>query len=335
MNVPRLSFVPSLTACSFILAGLLAAQNTAPFPAAPASPSTPASAPQAAKISNHPGIHELHDVPYVTGGTARQKLDLYLPETSTAPRPVIAWIHGGGWEGGDKNNCPAKGFVAHGYVVASLGYRLSQHAIYPAQIEDCKAAIRWLRAHANEYGIDPQRIGVWGASAGGHLVALLGATGNIRDFDVGENLGQSSKVQCVVDWFGPTDFLHYGDQPPKTEPSRPPSPVDKLLGGRAIEHQAEAKRASPFYFVTPESAPFLIVHGDKDPLVPLQQSQVLQAALQKAGVEAQLSVVPGAGHGGPGFSSPDEHKRMVDFFDRHLLEHTATAEASSKAAGKE
>ena len=120
---------------------------------------------------------ELRDLPYVTNGHERQRLDLFLPPDNGSSRPLVVWVHGGGWEQGSKDRCPAKALVARGYAVASIGYRLSQHAIFPAQIEDCKAAIRWLRAHAQEYGIDPKRVGVWGASAGGHLVALLGPRG--------------------------------------------------------------------------------------------------------------------------------------------------------------
>ena len=250
---------------------------------------------------------EFHDLAYIPNGTERQKLDLYLPKPADAPSPVIVWIHGGGWIAGDKKNCPAKKLVAKGYAAVSVGYRLSQQAIYPAQIQDCKAAIRWLRAHAAEYHLDPNRIGVWGSSAGGHLVALLGTTGNLRDFDVGENLDQSSAVQCVVDWFGPTDFLYHTD--PK---------IEQLLGVPVAGHEDIAKHASPLYFVTKDSVPFLIMHGDQDPLVPLQESKDFNTALQKAGVESQLVVLPGAGHAGPAFGKPDITKTVGDFFDRHL-----------------
>src|SRR5205085_4082805 len=135
----------------------------APLIAADLTPNASDTAPAPARA------RQFIDVPYVTGGHDQQRLDLYLPPEGAA-RPLIVWIHGGGWEGGNKRSCPAKAMVARGYAVASVEYRLSQHAIYPAQIEDCKAAIRWLRANASEYGIDPKRIGVWGASAGGHLV---------------------------------------------------------------------------------------------------------------------------------------------------------------------
>ncbi len=265
---------------------------------------------------------ELRDVPYVSGGHERQRLDLYLPAEDGAAHPLVVWIHGGGWEGGNKDGCPARPLVARGYAVASLNYRLSQHAIYPAQIEDCKAAIRWLRTHAAEHGIDRERVGVWGASAGGHLVALLGTTGRLRDFDVGENLDQSSRVQCVLDWFGPADFLHYGD-PPWAGLDYPKGVVAKLLGGPVSADPERARRASPLYFVQADAAPFLIMQGDNDNLVPLQQSQMLDAALKKAGVESTLEVYPGAGHGGAVFTSPASLKLMGEFFERHLRAGTA------------
>jgi acetyl esterase/lipase len=264
-----------------------------------------------------PAVRILRDLPYVPNGTPRQRLDLYLPAQSGAPRPLLAYVHGGAWRAGSKSQCPARSLVLLGYDVASIEYRFSQDAPYPAQIQDCKAAIRWLRAHAQEYGIDPTRIGVWGASAGGHLVALLGVTGQVHDFDTGPNLDQSSAVQCVVDYFGPADFLHYGDVP-AAELDSPGNAIAQLLGGPVSSHQALARAASPVYFVSPSAAPFLIFQGDQDPLVPLQQSQELNADLQKAGVESALHVVPGGGHGGLAFDAPEIRKLFAGFLARHL-----------------
>lgn len=281
-------------------------------------------APPPAPVVEAAGIRELRDLPYVTDGHERQRLDLFLPAEPGAARPLVLWIHGGGWHEGSKKDAPGRALLAKGYAVASVGYRLSQHAVYPAQIEDCKAAIRWLRAHAREYGIDPARIGVWGASAGGHLAALLGTTGNIRTFDVGEHLEQSSEVRCVLDWFGPTDFLNYGE-PRKTLDS-PESAISRLIGGAVTENPEKARRASPVYFVHPKAAPFLIMQGDQDSLVPLQQSERLHAALQQAGVESHLEVLPGAKHGGGEFTSPASLRLMGDFFGRHLLQQTVSAE---------
>lgn len=262
-------------------------------------------------------VQQLRDVPYVVCGHEFQKLNLFLP-ASESPRPLVVWVHGGGWESGDKNDyCHAQWLVEHGYAVASLNYRLSKHAIYPAQLEDCKAAIRFLRAHASEYGINPNRIGVWGASAGGHLASLLGTTGDIPDFDTGANLDQPSNVQCVVDWFGPTDFLHYGE-PPTRPLDRANSGSARLIGGSAAANPEKARRASPFYFVKKDAAPFLIMHGDKDDLVPLQQSQIFEAALKKSGVECTLTVLPGGGHDGPAFFTLPIMASILEFLDRHL-----------------
>ena len=205
--------------------------------------------------------------------------------------PLIVWVHGGAWKGGDKSNCPARRFVPMGFVVASVNYRLSQHAIYPAQIEDCKAAIRFLRANAKTYNIDPARIGAWGASAGGHLVALLGTTGDDKQFDKGPNLEQSSAVQAVCDFFGPTDFAKISDFPSTMKHDAPDSPEAELLGGPIGEKTEACKLANPISFITRKDPPFLIVHGDKDPLVPHNQSQILYDALKAAGVEATSTLL--------------------------------------------
>jgi acetyl esterase/lipase len=240
----------------------------------------------------------LRDVAYVTRGHERQKLDLYLPAAGTN-LPLIVWVHGGAWRAGSKENCPARPFVREGFAVASINYRLSQHAVFPAQIEDCKAAIRWLRAHARVNGIDPDRIGVWGSSAGGHLVALLGTTGNVKEFDVGEYLEFSSRVQAVCDWFGPTDF----------------TVMNKFPGTTVQKNRDKAARANPITYVSQDDPPFLIMHGDQDPLVPLNQSELLADALKKAGVEVTFQVVKGAGHGLPGQKNVN---RTYDFFAEHL-----------------
>ena len=254
---------------------------------------------------------------YVGNGCDRQQLDLYLPDDRHPVRPLVVWIHGGAWWAGSKDECPAQVLVACGYAVASVGYRLSHQEHFPAQLEDCKAAIRWLRAQGADYGIDPQRIGVWGESAGGHLAALLGTTGGLREYDVGEHLDQPSRVQCVVDFYGPANFLHWGgpEHPPMESPE---SGVYRLLGGPVSQHRDRARLASPLYHVDNHSAPFLILHGNQDEIVPLPQSQGLHAALTKAGVESTLSIVEAAGHGGPCFTTPENLKRIADFLDRHL-----------------
>jgi acetyl esterase/lipase len=260
----------------------------------------------------------LRDLEYVPGGHERQRLDLYLPKEAdpSGKTPLIVWIHGGAWLGGSKERPPALRFVDKGYAVASINYRLSQHAIFPAQIEDCKAAIRWLRANAGKYGYDPDRIGVWGASAGGHLVALLGTTGDLKELEVGPNAGVSSRVQAVCDFFGPTDFTRMSNFPSTMAHDAADSPESKLLGGPIQENKDKARRANPITYVTKDDPPFLIVHGDKDPLVPHNQSEILYDALKKAGVEATLYTVQGGGHGG--FQDLQVDILVMQFFQKHL-----------------
>lgn len=295
---------------------------------ATAQPAPPRAERPARTPATPPGARVLRDLEYVPGGHERQKLDLYLPEKGGDPLPLIVWIHGGAWRAGSKDNCPAARFVSRGYAVASVNYRLSQHATFPAQIQDCKAAIRWLRAHAQDYHLDPHRFGAWGSSAGGHLVALLATTGGIAEFDQGPHTNVSSRVQAVVDFFGPTDLLLMAAQSgpnSRMNHDAPDSPESLLIGGAVQEHKEKARRASPINYVTPDDAPILLVHGDADPLVPHQQSILLHDALKKAGVEASLHLVKGGGHGN-GFG-PEVQQRVRDFFDQHLRPARAAAAA--------
>jgi acetyl esterase/lipase len=183
------------------------------------------------------GVAVHPDLAYVAGGHERQKLDLYLPGAA-GPLPLIVWIHGGAFRMGSKQDRIPAEMLEQGYAIASLNYRLSQHALFPAQIEDCKAAVRWLRAHADTYGIDPSRFASWGESAGGHLAAMLGTAGHERSLDVGEYLEHSSRVQAVLDFFGPTDFLQMDAQrlPEGMVHDAPDSPESQLVGGPIQEH---------------------------------------------------------------------------------------------------
>jgi len=255
------------------------------------------------------GIRVIADLEYVAGGHARQKLDLYLPEKAIGPLPVVLWVHGGGWRGGDKANPPALVLAAKGFAVASMNYRLSQHAVFPAQIHDCKAAVRWLRAHSAEHGLDPARIGAWGSSAGGHLVALLGTTNGLNDLEGSEGVqDQSSDVQAVVDWFGPTDLLTVGKKDTRSQ----------LIGGDPQEIPDKARRASPMNYVSAKACPMLIMHGDQDKTVPISQSETFASALRKSGADATFAVVPGATHGAGKFSSPEVLGQVEAFFGKHL-----------------
>lgn len=265
------------------------------------------------------GVRAHRDLPYVVDGHDRQKLDLFVPETVDGPLPLIIWIHGGGWQNGSKDGCPPlrDGFAERGYAVASLNYRLSGHAVFPAQIEDCKAAIRWLRAHAADYRLDPQRFGAWGSSAGGHLVALVGTSGDVQAFDVGAHLDQSSRVQAVCDYFGPTDLLAFVTTPGYERHATANSPEARLLGGAVQDNRDRAASASPVTYVSRDDPAFLIVHGDQDPTVPIDQSQLLYDGLRQAGVNVHFHTIKGARHG-QGFGGPEIEPLVAAFFDRAL-----------------
>ena len=271
------------------------------------------------------GVAVERDLRYASTPQKDLLLDLYRPERPAADKlPLVVWIHGGGWRNGSKDNAGlAAPLAAEGYVVASISYRLSGDAIFPAQIHDCKAALRWLRAHAGDYGIDPRRAGVWGASAGGHLAALLGTSGGVRELegDVGGNLRYSSNVQAVCNFFGPTDLLQMDAHSisDRIVHDAPDSPESRLIGGPIQEHPEQAAKANPIRYVTPDDPPFLIVHGDKDPLVPFHQSELLYAALEQAGVPATLHRVVDGEHGQGGEFGSDALWRMVAaFFELRL-----------------
>lgn len=263
------------------------------------------------------------DIPYAGTDHPRQRLDLLLPKarSNDKPLPVVVAIHGGAWMGGDRRQVLPRLFpyVAGGqYAGVSIGYRLSQDAIWPAQIHDCKAAIRWIRGNAKKYNLDPDKIGVIGWSAGGHLVAMLGTAGNVKDLegDLGDFDDQSSRVTCVVDFFGPADMLTIGDYPSQMKHFSPDAPEAKLLGGAIPENKDKARSASPVAFVSEDDPAFLIVHGTRDPLVPYEQSVALRDALRKAGVPVALITVEDGGHGG--FRNPEIERRVDAFFDFHL-----------------
>lgn len=234
-------------------------------------------------------------------------LDLYLPTPASTPSPVILWIHGGAWRTGDKGFPPAAlPLVKDGYAVASIGYRFSQHALFPAQIRDVKAAVRWLRLHAADYNLDPLRFAAWGPSAGGHLAALLGVSYYMRSWEVGdyEDCAPpeiSSMVQAVVDWFGPTDLLRMDDQPGEFSHNAPDSPESLLIGAPIQAEPEKAAAANPIRYITPACPPFLICHGQEDRTVLPAQSRLLHEALQKSRGITQLDLLSGEGHG---FSPP-------------------------------
>ncbi|NNE91832.1 MAG: alpha/beta hydrolase [Verrucomicrobiales bacterium] len=263
------------------------------------------------------GVRVIRDLEFAEHDGVSLKLDLYLPEKVDAKTalPVVIWIHGGGWKNGNKNNCKAAFLAAHDFAVASISYRLTDVAQWPAQINDCYAAVRWLRQNAAKHGLDGEKIGVWGGSAGAHLAALVGT----RKFDGEEKV--SSRVRAVCNWYGPSELL---TMPPntigngRTREQVEQSNGAKLLGATVMDVPELAKDASALDQVSADDPPFLIMHGSKDPGVPLEQSQKLHDKLKAAGVESELVVIEGAGHGGKEFQTDEVRNRIRDFFAKHL-----------------
>lgn len=266
------------------------------------------------------GVRLEPNIVYATAGARELTLDLYLPVAPAAkPQPLVVWIHGGAWRAGTKDNAPVGALVPYGFIGASVGYRYSQEAPFPANVYDCKAAIRWLRANAAKYNIDPDRIGLWGSSAGGHLVAFLGTSADVKEFEGTEGVtGVSSRVQAVVDWYGPTRIARMSHHPSRMDHDAPDSPESQLIGALLQPNLNLADRVNPANLASSDDPPFLIQHGDADPLVPLEQSEILAGALKSAGVKVDMDVVHGAGHGGPLFQTAENLKRVRAFFDRVL-----------------
>jgi acetyl esterase/lipase len=259
-----------------------------------------------------------------------QKLDLYLPDNGDQPYPLLVAIHGGGFSSGDKGDgqvVPVLSGLARGYAIASLDYRLSPEATFPAAISDVKAAIRWLRAHAGEFRLDGSRVALWGDSAGGNLAALAGTTGDadaLRGPDPA-NLDQPDTVQAVVDWFGPISFLHTdadfrkaGFDRPSAEDGR--SFLSEYLGGSLSEVRAEVKASDPITYLSPGDPPILIEHGTADATVPYPQSVRLARAYAKvAGEDAvTLRLLRGAGHVDAVFYEEEHLTEVLDWLDARL-----------------
>ncbi|TWU55097.1 alpha/beta hydrolase [Rubripirellula reticaptiva] len=262
------------------------------------------------------------DVVYATADGIEMKLDLRVPATgvsthhNSAKPALVVWIHGGGWRAGSRKKCPLTDLTQHGFAVASISYRFTDKAIFPAQIHDCKAAIRWLRAHQDQYGYDASWIAVAGSSAGGHLALLLGTSGGIGEMEgnLGEHGDQSSTIQAVIDYFGPSDFILRG----KTQPERAYTTESgslALLGGLRdgkVDPRMESM-ASPASYVSSNDPPLLVFHGTEDQTVLMDQSQRIVALYNEAGLSARLISVEGAGHGGKAFFTKDHFQRALDF----------------------
>jgi acetyl esterase/lipase len=267
-------------------------------------------------------------------------LDLLLPRDQDAPMPLVVWVHGGGWQSGSKNDrAQATRLVCRGFALASIDYRLSSTAIFPAQIQDVKAAIRHLRANAAIYGVDPRRIGVFGSSAGGHLAALAGVAQDVAEFE-DASLGNgdvSSGVQAVVDWYGPTRLSEMDEQllaqgcPAGSAHHDDPDSAESRLLGCTVGDPACAERvraADPSTYADVTDPPHLILHGTADCVSPAAQSDIYAAALSTAGACVVHRSVSGAGHGGAPWMSPEVQDAVADFFERALARDQSGALAS-------
>ena len=242
-------------------------------------------------------------------------LDLYLPEKPEGS-PLVVWVHGGGWKSGSKQRCFLKWLANFGSTVASINYRLVDVAKWPAQLHDCKAAIRWLRANAKIYGYNPDCVIAAGSSAGGHLVALLGTTGDNDELEgaVGGNGEQSSRVQAVVDYYGATDFL-LRSKTQSWKVNKPGSVVYNLLGGPANQLVEKAKQASAKFHVTPDDPPLLVFHGVKDTTVLMNQTDAIEEAYKKAGLPVTVYRLENSGHGGIEFYTGENAEHLCAFLE--------------------
>ncbi len=261
---------------------------------------------------------EIKDIVYARVDGIDLALDLYLPANVTAP-PLIVWVHGGAWSSGDKSGYP-EALLNQGFAFASVDFRQTTQARFPAQVHDIKGAIRFLRANSAKYGYAPQRIAISGASSGGHLAALVGVTNGNKALEgnVGGNLGQSSDVQAILDYYGASNLTTIlAQSTPYGLSVRKPA-LDRLLGGQPDAVPELARLASPVLHVDRNDPPLLLLHGDQDPQMPIDQSRELDAAYRKLGLDVDLDVVRGARHGGPEFYAPAHLQRALAFLRRTI-----------------
>ena len=258
------------------------------------------------------------DLIYATYSGVDLKLDLYLPQKTNAL--VVVYVHGGAWRDGSKSEMPLGGLIDQGYAVASVDYRLSRVASFPVQVNDIKAAIRFLRAEAGRLGVDASRIAVAGSSAGGHLAALVGVSNRVKALEgtVGDHLDESSDVQAIVSLFGASNLQTIlAQSTPFGLKVRVPA-LQLLLGGQPEDHPDIARLASPVAHVDATDPPLLLIHGDQDPQMPINQSHELQGAYEAAGLPVQFHVIHGGKHGGPEFYDKIRIKLIREFLDKHL-----------------
>jgi len=278
--------------------------------------------PKASAEEPHHSVHR--DIVYVEVDGRKLALDLYLPGKQTGP--LIVWVHGGAWRGGSKSDMSLGHLMVQGFPVASVDYRLSPEAQFPAQAHDIKAAIRFLRSKGSELGVNADRIVISGASAGGHLAQLIGVSNGNKELEGSLGVtGVSSDVQAIVSFFGMSDFMTILEQSTDHGRSVRVPALQLLLGGQPTEKPDLAKLASPVFHVNAKSPPLLLIHGDEDPQAPYQQSQEMEAAYQKAAARVQFETIHGGGHGGEKFFD-DKRIALV----KQFIEETVPYDSPSK-----
>jgi acetyl esterase/lipase len=277
-------------------------------------------------------VHKLADLQYAEVGGQALTLDLYQP--AEPHPPLLVWLHGGHWEVGSKDRMPLGALVERGYAIASVDFRPASQAPFPGQVQEIKAALRYLRARAPDYGYDATRIGLLGVSSGGHLAALVGTTNGYADLEgkLGEHVGVSSEVQAIVSYCGASDLLTIlAQSTPYGLGIREPA-LKTLLGALPNDNEALARLASPVFQVDAHDPPLLLLHGDQDPQMPINQAHELQGAYERAGLDAKLIVLHGAGHGGAAFYDAERTNLVAAFLDEHLRRNLASnaSEAESR-----
>jgi acetyl esterase/lipase len=272
------------------------------------------------------------DVRFATVDGTPLLLDVYPAQNGAKPVGLIVWVHGGAWRAGSRASPDLLGLTSRGWALASVDYRLSTVARFPAQVFDIKAALRHLRAHAAKYGVAGVPFVIAGSSAGAHLAALVGVSNGEPELEgsVGSELKASSDVQAIVSLYGASNLTSIlGQSSPHGLSVRVPA-LDLLLGGQPDAQPALARLASPVFHVDASDPPLLLFHGDQDDQMPIQQSRELEAAYQKLGLTVQLEVVPGAGHGGAAFTDAAHLERIDQFLRARLLRPAAALEAASQ-----
>jgi len=286
---------------------------------------------------------DFRDIDYVGDGLQNHLLDVYIPPNTESPRPAVVYIHGGGWENrtkkGTLRNDLRRLYEHAQYVIVDINHRYSTEAIWPAQIHDCKTAIRHIRHHADLYQIDPCAIGVMGHSSGGHLAAMLGTTIGIDSLE-GYHLGypnESSEVQAVIDFFGPTDFLQVDNAYPGVCESpvvyeEPGSMVSQLVGCLVTECEDKVRAANPITYIDGNEPPFSIHHGTADCTVPLSQSGILYNKLIINNITVDINFPLDAVHADPIFYNATAILNLTNFFVEHLSNATCHQALSCEAA---